>query len=139
MQNQALPPALLFLGFAALSFVILRLIINHLSRTDHAALAAPVLILFGTLSGLAFLRLGLDSFFIWHVILFGLIIFTWHAKSRVEDKKLLELAKRGAAPAGKSDAEVIQSYTMTRRLLSFGLASYLAAFSATCYYLISRG
>jgi hypothetical protein len=139
MQNQALPPALLFLGFAALSFVILRLIINHLARTDHAALAAPVLILFGTLSGLAFLRLGLDSFFIWHVILFGLIIFTWHAKSRVEDKKLLELAKRGAAPAGKSDAEVIQSYTMTRRLLSFGLASYLAAFSATCYYLISRG
>jgi hypothetical protein len=39
---------------------------------------------------------------------------------------------------GKSDADVIQSYTMTRRLLSFGLASYLAAFSATCYYLISQ-
>jgi hypothetical protein len=131
MQNQALPPALLFLGFAALSFVILRLIINHLARTDHAALAAPILILFGTLSGLAFLRLGLDSFFIWHVILFGLIIFTWHAKSRVEDKKLLEMAKRGAAPAGKSDAEVIQYYTMTRRLLSFGLASYLSAFIET--------
>jgi hypothetical protein len=49
------------------------------------------------------------------------------------------MARRGAAPAGKSDADVIQSYTMTRRLLSFGFVSYLAAFSATYYYLISRG
>jgi hypothetical protein len=64
---------------------------------------------------------------------------SWHAKSRVDDKKLIEMARRGAAPAGKSDAEVIQSYTMTRRLLSFGFVSYLAAFCATCYYLISRG
>jgi hypothetical protein len=139
MQNPALPPALLFLGFAALSFVILRLIINHLARTNRAALAAPILILFGTISGLAFLRLGLENFFIWHLILFGLIILSWHAKSRVEDQKLLDMAKRGAAPQGKSDADVIQSYTMTRRLLSFGLASYLGAFAVTAYYLISRG
>jgi hypothetical protein len=49
------------------------------------------------------------------------------------------MARRGAAAEDRSDTDVIQSYTMTRRLLSFGLASYLAAFSATCYYLISRG
>ena len=49
------------------------------------------------------------------------------------------MAKRGAAPKDKNDSDVIQSYTMTRRLLSFGLASYLAAFCATCYYLITRG
>jgi hypothetical protein len=29
MQNQALPQALLFLGFAAVSFVMLRAIVNH--------------------------------------------------------------------------------------------------------------
>jgi len=139
MQNPALPTALLFLGFAAVSFVILRAVINSLARADYPALAAPILIVFGTVSGLMFLRLGLQNYFIWHVILFALIIFSWHAKSRVEDQKLIDMAKRGAAPKGKSDAEVVQSYTMTRRLLSFGLASYLAAFSATCYYLISQG
>ena len=139
MQNPALPQALLFLGFAAVSFVMLRAIVNQLARSDHAAFAAPVLIVFGTVSGLIFLRLGLQNFFIWHVIIFALIMMSWHAKSRVDDKKLIEMARRGAAPAGKSDAEVIQSYTMTRRLLSFGFASYLAAFCATCYYLISRG
>src|SRR5262245_7055591 len=139
MQNQTLPQALLFLGFAAVSFVMLRAIINQLARNDHAAFAAPVLIVFGTVSGLVFLRLGLQNFFIWHVIIFALIMMSWHAKSRADDKKLIEMARRGAAPAGKSDADVIQSYAMTRRLLSFGFVSYLAAFCATCYYLISRG
>lgn len=139
MQNPALPQALLFLGFAAVSFVMLRAIVNQLARGDHAAFAAPVLIVFGTVSGLTFLRLGLQNFFIWHVIIFALIMMSWHAKSRVDDKKLIEMARRGAAPAEKSDAEVIQSYTMTRRLLSFGFVSYLAAFCATCYYLIGRG
>jgi hypothetical protein len=131
MQNQALPQALLFLGFAAVSFVMLRAIVNHLARRDHAAFAAPLMIVLGTVSGLVFLRLGLQNFFIWHVIIFALIMMSWHAKSRVDDKKLIEMARRGAAPAGKSDADVIQSYTMTRRLLSFGFVSYLAAFSAT--------
>ncbi len=139
MQNPALPAALLFLGFAAVSFVMLRAIINYLARANYPALAAPLLIVFGTVSGLMFLRMGLQNYFIWHLILFALVIFSWHAKSRVDDQKLVDMAKRGAAPTGKSDADVIQSYTMTRRLLSFGLASYLAAFSATCYYLINRG
>src|SRR5262245_13310153 len=103
MQNQALPQALLFLGFAAVSFLMLRAIINHLARTDHAALAAPLLIVFGTASGVVFLRLGLQNFFIWHLILFALIMLSWHAKSRVDDQKLIEMARRGAAPAGKSD------------------------------------
>jgi hypothetical protein len=49
------------------------------------------------------------------------------------------MARRGAAAKDKSDSEVVQSYTMTRRFLSFGLASYLAAFAATCYYLMTRG
>jgi uncharacterized membrane protein len=139
MQNQALAQALLFLGFAAVSFLILRAVVNHLARTDHAAFAAPILIVFGTVSGLAFLRIGLQTFFIWHLVIFALIIFSWHAKSRVDDQKLIDMAKRGAAPKDKNDSDVIQSYTMTRRLLSFGLASYLAAFCATCYYLITQG
>jgi hypothetical protein len=139
MPNQALAQALLFLGFAAVSFLILRAILGHLARTDHAALAAPILIVFGAVSGLAFLRLGLQTFFIWHLVIFALIIFTWHAKSRVDDQKLVDMARRGAAAKDKSDSEVVQSYTMTRRFLSFGLASYLAAFAATCYYLMTRG
>jgi hypothetical protein len=139
MPNQALPQALLFFGFAAVSFLVLRGVVNYLARVNQPALAAPVLIVFGSASGVVFLRFGLQNFFIWHLLLFVLIIFSWHAKSKVEDQKVIDLARRGAAPAGKSDAEVIASYTMTRRLLSFGLASYLAAFAATCYYLINRG
>jgi hypothetical protein len=139
MQNQALPQALLFLGFAAVSFLLLRAIIDHLARSDRAAFAAPLLIVFGTVSGLVFLRLGLQNYFVWHLILFALVMMNWHVKSRVDNQKLLDLAKRGAAPAGQSDDQVIASYTMKRRLLSFGLASYLAAFCATGYYLISRG
>ena len=139
MQNPALPQSLLFLGFAAVSFLMLRVVINHLARTDRAAFAAPLLILIGAVSGVIFVRLGLQNFFIWHLVLFGLILMSWHVKSKVDDRKLIEMAKQGAAPAGKSDADVIQSYTMTRRLLSFGLASYLAAFAATCYYLMMRG
>jgi hypothetical protein len=139
MQNQALAQALLFLGFAAVSFLILRAILNYLARTDHATLAAPVLLVFGAVSGVAFLRLGLQNFFIWHLVIFALIIFSWHAKSRVDDQKLIDMARRGAAAKDKSDADVVKSYTMTRRLLSFGLASYLAAFAATCYYLMTRG
>lgn len=139
MPNQALAQALLFLGFAAVSFLILRAILNHLARIDRAALAAPILIVLGAVSGLAFVRLGLQGFFIWHLVIFVLIIFSWHAKSRVDDQKLIDMARRGAAGNDKSDAEVIQSYAMTRRFLSFGLASYLAAFAAACYYLMTRG
>jgi hypothetical protein len=131
--------ALTFFLFAAASFLLLRAVLNMLARNNRAPFAAPILIFVGALSALVFIRLNLQQFFIWHMILFGLVILTWHARSRVQDKKLIDLARRGAAPADKSDAEVIQSYTMTRRLLSFGLVSYLAAFSGAYYYLFTRG
>jgi len=45
--------------------------------------------------------------------------------------------KVAAEKMAKTD--VVQTYTMTRRLLSFALVSYLAAFSAVFYYLFTSG
>ncbi|HEY4773774.1 MAG TPA: hypothetical protein VIH40_03050 [Xanthobacteraceae bacterium] len=138
MSNQ-LSQALSFLFFAAVSFVAIRALFNHLARSNRAALAAPILIVVGAISAVLFLRMQLQQFFIWHLILFALIVFHWHAKSRVEDRKLIDMARQGAAPRGTPEAEVVQSYAMTRRLLSFGLVSYLAAFCTVYYYLFTRG
>jgi hypothetical protein len=136
--TQGLSQSLTFLFFAAVTFLVLRAILSFLAKIDRAALAAPVMILVGAGSAPLFMRFGLQPFFIWHMILFALVIMTWHAKSRAQDTKIIELARKGAAPAGKSDAEVIQAYNLTRRLLSFGLVSYLAAFSGAYYYLFTR-
>jgi hypothetical protein len=73
------------------------------------------------------------------MILFALIIFSWHAKSRVESKRVEQVARDRAEKEGKPATDILQDYTMTRRLLGFGLVSYLAAFSSVYYYLVVRG
>jgi len=140
-MTQGLPPALAFLLFAALSFLALRFILDKLARINRAAWAGPVLAVFGALSGAYFHRIGLHQFFVWHLLLFTLVIFSWHAKSRVDEKKL----QRITGPSGTEDTaadetnrDVVQSYELTRRLLSFGLVSYLAAFAAAYYFLFTR-
>jgi hypothetical protein len=138
-MNSALPPALAFFLFAAASFIVLRLALNGFARNDRAAYAAPVLVIFGALSGVLFYNFHLHQYFIWHLILFGLVILSWHAKSRVDDKRLVEMAQAGADPKDPSTAKLVESYALTRRLLGFGLVSYLAAFSASYYYLFTRG
>jgi hypothetical protein len=139
-MSQGLPSPLMFLLFAAASFLCLRFIIEKLARIDKPIWAGPVLAAFGALSGAYFHRIGLHQYFIWHLVIFALVIFSWHAKSRIDDKKLEKLrgqpaADGSVAPAPSSD--VLENYTMTRRLLSFGLVSYLAAFSAAYYYLFT--
>jgi uncharacterized membrane protein len=134
-MNQGLSPALIFFLFAAVSFIVLRLVIDRLTRAKKPIVAGPLLAVFGAISGAYFFRLNMHQFFIWHLILFGLVILSWHLKSRVDEKKI---AKVTGLPQDKAaDSEVVQTYTMTRRLLSFGLVSYLAAFSASYYYLFT--
>lgn len=134
-MSQGLSPALLFFLFAAISFVVLRLVVDRLARAKKPILAGPLLAVFGALSGAYFFRLNMQQFFIWHLILFGLVILSWHLKSRVDEKNIKKIT---GEPQDKSaDNEVLQTYTMTRRLLSFGLVSYLAAFSAAYYYLFT--
>jgi hypothetical protein len=62
----------------------------------------------------------------------------WHATSRPEGKQVQEIAGKMAA-GETAKTTVVQSYTMTRRILSFGLVSYLAAFSGAFYYLFTQG
>jgi hypothetical protein len=133
-MNEATSSALTFLLFAGISFVLLRYILNTLARMNKAAWAGPILILLGALAGRYFFSLGMHQYFIWYLVIFGLVIMSWHAKSHTNQKKLQQISGDGAAP----DPEVIQAFTMTRRLLSFGLVSYLAAFSAAYYYLYTR-
>jgi len=132
----ALPAPIAFLIFAAGSFMVLRFAMDKLMAANRAAYAGPLLGLFGALSGAYFYRLGLHTYFIWHLVLFSLVIFSWHARSRADDKRLAGMRTPGDKE-GRSDKDVAQTYEMTRRLLSFGLVSYLAAFAAAYYYLFS--
>ncbi|MGZ5829992.1 MAG: hypothetical protein ACXWLC_10670 [Rhizomicrobium sp.] len=130
-MNQSLPPTMIFLAFVAASFAVLRAVLTNFARDNRAAYAAPTLVIFGVVSAFIFNRLELHQFFIWHLLIFTLIIFSWHAKSRVEDKKVVEALK------AKNDPKAEQEYALTRRLLGFGLVSYLCAFAAVYYYLHS--
>jgi hypothetical protein len=129
-----LSPALLFLFFVAASFAVLRAALANFARDDRATYAAPALIVFGVVSAFIFNHLALHQFFIWHLLIFSLIVFSWYAKSRISDKKLIEMSRT----SGKDDTDVVQTYGTTRRLLGFGLVSYVCSFSAVYFYLYTR-
>jgi hypothetical protein len=146
MNTANLSPAITFLLFTVASFLMLRYVLANFAREDRAKFAAPILIFAGAVSGMLFFRLQLGQYYIWFAMIFALIIFRWHAQSKMDDKKILDMAGQAAGKAkhGKptmknaaGDPEIVQMYTMTRRLLSFALVSYLAAFSAVFYYLFS--
>jgi hypothetical protein len=134
-MTQSLPPTLMFLFFAAATFAVLRAALANFARDNRAAYAAPTLIVFGVVSAFFFHQLALHQFFIWHLLIFTLIIFSWHAKSRVDDKKLIEMLR----DSGKDDPAEAAAYETTRRLLGFGLVSYICSFGAVYYYLYTRG
>jgi hypothetical protein len=131
-----LPQIVAMLTFMAITFVILRTIIAVLAQRSAATLAAPILTLAGVVAAYIVARLNIDNFFIWYLLFIGLVLMNWHSKSRIEDKKLLEMT--GPGMAGKSDTERVQAYALTRRLLSFGLVSYMAAFCVAYYFLFTR-
>jgi hypothetical protein len=134
-MTQTLPPTMMFLFFAAATFAVLRTVLANFARANRATYAAPTLIVFGVVSAFIFHRLALHQFFIWHLLIFTLIIFSWHAKSRIDDAKLIEMTRVD----GKDDPKAVESYGLIRRLLGFGLVSYICAFSAVYYYLYTRG
>ncbi len=146
MNQAAASPAVTFLLFTVASFLMLRYALRTFAQNDRARYAAPVMIFVGVVSGTLFFRMQLGQYYIWFLMIIALIIFSWHAKSRLDDKKILELAGKTEAPkktgrptmANKDGtSDIVQHYTMTRRLLSFGLVSYIAAFSGTFYYLFT--
>jgi hypothetical protein len=126
-----LSPTLLFLCFVAASFAVLRASLATFARDNRATYAAPALIIFGVVSAIIFNHLALHQFFIWHLLIFTLIVFGWHAKSRISDEKLIEMSRK----SGKDEPDIVQTYGTTRRLLGFGLVSYVCSFSAVYYYL----
>jgi hypothetical protein len=107
--------------------------------------AVPLLIVVGAISGVLFAKLQLGQYYIWFLMIFALIIIRWHAESRPENKKVQAIVEKVEAEASTAKTkaaekqDVAQTYAMTRRLLSFALVSYLAAFSATFYYLFTSG
>ena len=96
-------PALNFLLFAAVTFVVLRLVIDRLTRAKKPIWAGPLFAIFGAASGVYFFRLGMHSFFIWHLILFGLVILSWHVKSRADEKNI---AKATATHRARLDRQL---------------------------------
>jgi uncharacterized membrane protein len=133
-MSENMSPALIFLAFAAATFAVLRAVLANFAEDKRATFAAPVLVVFGVGSAFLFNRLALHQYFIWHLLIFTLIVFGWHAKSRVESASVAALLKEKS----KADPQAEQNYAMTRRLLSFGLVSYLCAFAAVYYYLYSQ-
>ena len=134
-MSQSFPPTMMFLFFAAATFLVLRAVLANFARDDRAVYAAPALIVFGIVSAYIFNQLALQQFFIWHLLIFTLVIFSWHAKSRVDDKKLADMLRA----QGKDDPKAIEAYGTLRRLLSFGLVSYICSFAALYFYLYTRG
>jgi len=60
-MSQGLSPALLFFLFAAISFLVLRLVIDRLARAKKPILAGPVLAVFGAFSGAYFHKFAIPS------------------------------------------------------------------------------
>jgi uncharacterized membrane protein len=133
-MSENMSPALVFLAFAVATFVVLSAVLKNFAEDKRAAYAAPVLVVFAVGSAFLFNKLGLQQYFIWHLLIFTLIVFSWHAKSRVESASVSALLKEKS----KTDPQAEQTYAMTRRLLSFGLVSYLCAFAALFYFLHSQ-
>ena len=145
-MSQSLSPAVAFLLFTVASFLMLRYVLANYATPARARYAVAILLTAGAASGALFFRLQLGQYYIWFAMIFALIIFRWHAQSKADDKKILEIAGQtaGTAKAGRptmanaaGNPEVVQTYNVTRRLLSFALVSYLAAFSAVFYYLFT--
>ena len=143
---QSLSPAITFFIFTAASYLMLRYVLANFALTERARYAPPILIFAGAVSGVLFFRLQLGQYYIWFAMIFALIIFRWHAQSKADDKKILEMVGQTAdtAKSGKPTMqkpggapEIVQTYNTTRRILSFALVSYLAAFSAVFYYLFT--
>jgi uncharacterized membrane protein len=136
-MSQSVSPAITFLLFTVASFLMLRYVLANFARDDRAKFAPPILIFAGAVSGVLFFRLQLGQYLIWFLMIFALILIRWHATSRPEGKKVQEIVSKIASEE-TAKADTVQTYTMTRRLLSFALVSYLAAFSAVFYYLFTR-
>ncbi len=137
-MSQSLSPAIVFLLFTVASFLMLRYVLANFAQDDRVKFAPPILIFAGVISGLLFYKLQLGQYLVWFLMIFGLIIMRWHATSRPESKKVQEIAGK-IASGDTAKTNVVQTYTTTRRILSFGLVSYLAAFSGVFYYLFTQG
>ena len=137
-MSQSLSPAVIFLLFTVASFLMLRYVLANFAQDERARFAPPILIAAGAISGMLFYRLQLGNYLIWFLMIFALIILRWHATSRPESKQVQAIVDKVAAEK-TAKTDVVQTYSMTRRLLSFALVSYLAAFSAVFYYLFTSG
>ncbi len=83
---------------------MLRAALANFAEDNRATYAAPALILFGVVSAFVFNHLALQQFFIWHLLIFSLIVFGWYAKSRVDDAKLIEMSRA----SGRDDPDIVE-------------------------------
>lgn len=131
--------ALMFVGFVGASFVVLRYALGGFAERNQAWFAPPVLTIAGVIAAYVFLRLKLDTFFIWYLAFLAFVFYGWRQKSRPGSDRLAELARQEAQRVRSDEADVLRAYMMTRQLLSMGLLFYAAAFCLAFMYLFSKG
>ena len=129
----------MFVGFVGASFVVLRYALGGFAERNQAWFAPPVLTIAGVIAAYVFLRLKLDTFFIWYLAFLAFVFYGWRQKSRPGSDRLAELARQEAQRVRSDEADVLRAYMMTRQLLSMGLLFYAAAFCLAFMYLFSKG
>ena len=139
MPTQAgIAQALMALGFAGFSFILLRSTFQYCAERKVPLVALPALTLFGVLSAFVFVRLKLQDFFIWQLVFLGFIFIAWRRKSGVDAEALARLARQEASRGGGDEAEISRFYLSTRHILSVGFACYAATFTGAFVYLLTR-
>lgn len=129
---------LLFLGFTGFSFILLRLSFQFAAEGRMVHLVPPALAAFGALAAFVFLRLKLADFLVWHVLFLLVIFGSWWRKTKMDPEALARAAQDAAQKTGGDAAEIRQSFTTARQMLTVGFACYLVVFVAAFFYLLPR-
>ena len=74
--------SLAFVGFVGASFVVLRYALSYFTERNQAWFAPPILTVVGVLAAYVFLRLKIDTFFIWYLAFLAFVFLGWRSKSR---------------------------------------------------------
>jgi hypothetical protein len=128
---------IIFGVFVLASYILLRLIFNFSTYHKSAPIALVALAFFAFISGWLMFKLELHGFFMWQLIIFSVIFFSWHRKNMIEPDKLSEIATDIAIPR-KLGGIFISSYLRTRKYFLLSIFVYLVTFSVSYLYFYNQ-
>ena len=73
--------SLAFVGFVGASFVVLRYALSYFTERNQAWFAPPILTVVGVLAAYVFLRLKIDTFFIWYLAFLAFVFWAGAARA----------------------------------------------------------